>query len=309
MSILLICNNKDPKPWAATLQKALPTERIEIYPEVSDRNSVEFILCWKAGKGVFDQFPNLKAVQSLGASVSHILDHQVLAPEIQIARIVDERLSEDMWEFVLAVVMAHIKRLGNYQASEADKEWKPLAYRSIRDVRISFLGLGKIGAYVAKKFAQLGFEVSGWSRNEKELTGIRSFAGEVGLHQMLKETDILINLLPHTSQTEGLLNEDRLTLLPQGAYLINVGRGETLIEKDLLNLLDSDHLSGAYLDVFQVEPLASDHPFWKHPKIRISPHIASITNIESASKQIVENYRRLKAGEALLNCVSPKQGY
>ncbi|MEL6254198.1 MAG: glyoxylate/hydroxypyruvate reductase A [Bacteroidota bacterium] len=309
MSILLICNNKDPYPWASALQEELPNEQIEIYPDVTEVKEVEFILCWKASPGVFDQFPNLKAVQSLGASVSHILDHQKLAEHIQIARIVDERLSEDMWEFILAVIMAHMKKLGAYQQMEAKMNWTPLPYKSIGDIRISFLGLGKIGAYVALNFSQMGFKVSGWSRSKKELKGIKSFEGENGLDSMLMKTDILVNLLPHTNETQSLLNASKLELLPKDAFLINVGRGETLVEEDLLSLLDTGQLSGAYLDVFQKEPLPASHPFWNHPKIRVSPHIASITNIASASKQIVENFRRLKSGAALLNCVSPQQGY
>ncbi|MDW3652610.1 MAG: glyoxylate/hydroxypyruvate reductase A [Bacteroidia bacterium] len=309
MSILLICNHKDPAPWAEALQKQLPSERIEIYPEIEDASSVEFILSWKAEAGIFDQFPNLRAVQSLGASVSHILDHQDLAPQIQIARIVDERLSQDMWEYVLAVVMAHLKRLDRYQELEKEKKWHPLPYKSIRDIHISFLGLGKIGAFVADKFSHLGFKVSGWSRTKKELEGIKTFEGEKGLIQMLERSDILVNLLPHTAETQALINEAFLERLPKGAYLINAGRGETLVEEDLLKVLDKGLLSAAYLDVFQQEPLAIDHPFWQHPKIRISPHIASITNIESASQQIVQNYRRLKSGEALLHSVSPQNGY
>ena len=155
----------------------------------------------------------------------------------------------------------------------------------------------------------MGFEVRGWSTSKKEIQNVKSFAGNEALDTFLKKSDILINLLPLTKETEGILNIKTLQKLPKGAFLINVGRGEHLIEEDLIQLLDNSHLSGALLDVFREEPLPKNHAYWKHPKIIITPHVASLTNVESAAKQIIENYKRFTNNQKLKHIVSIKKGY
>ena len=205
--------------------------------------------------------------------------------------------------------MNHLKKLRQYQQQQQNKSWQQHGYGTIADTRIGVLGLGKIGALVAERFAQLGFPVSGWSASAKNIPGVTSFQGEGELARCLAQSDILINLLPLTDSTTGILNMDTLKQLPQGAYVINVGRGGHLVDEDLLSLLDSVHLGGALLDVFHQEPLPNDHPFWTHPKVSITPHIASQTNKDTAMAQIIENYQRLQSGEPLLHQVQVHKGY
>lgn len=309
MSIVLICNDKDPKPWAAGLRAAFPQTLVEIYPEVENKNTVRFALCWKPQPGELDHFPHLQVIQSLGAGVEHILQTHTLSPGQRLCRIVDPGLASDMWEFLLATVMVQLKRLRQYWQQQQDCAWRPLSYRTISEVRIGILGLGEIGSLVAQRFAQLGFAVSGWSASAKSIPGVKSFVGKEALSDCLAETDILINILPLTPQTTRLLNRSNLQQLPKGAYFINVGRGGHLVDVDLLALLQAEHLSGALLDVFHQEPLPEDHPFWTHPAIALTPHIASLTNVETAMAQIIENYRRLLSGQDLLNVVQKEKGY
>jgi glyoxylate/hydroxypyruvate reductase len=309
MSILLICNNKDPKPWAEALDEKLPAERIEIFPEVENDKSVEFIICWRPEKNIFKRFPNLKAIQSLGASVNHIFDTNRVRDNIQVSRIIDSQLSQDIFEFTLAATLNHIRRLNTYARLQEMKAWIPMPYRSIKKTTVSILGLGKIGGYVAKKFAAMGFKVQGWSTSVKKIPGVKSFTGKEGLYKLLENTEVLINILPLTKETKGILNRRTMSRLKSDAYIINAGRGEHIVEKSLLEQIKRTHISGALLDVFYEEPLPIEHPFWNHSEIRITPHIAALTNIKTSIGQIVENYNCLKKGKKLLNTVSVTKGY
>jgi len=309
MSILLVFENKDVRPWADILRTKLPDTCIEIYPDVKDKSMVEFAICWKAKKNVLNNFPNIKVIQSVGASIDHITNSQTLNMNQQVTRIVDENLSNDMWEFLLTAVMSQMKNVNQYLKNQESKVWKQLEYSTISNTTIAITGLGSIGGYVAQKFAQLGFKVKGWSYSKKQIANVESFVGKEGLKSCLNQSDFLINLLPFTENTSNLLNKNTLGYLPQHAFLINVGRGESLVESDLIELIDSSNLSGALLDVFRKEPLPEEHPFWNHPKIQITPHVASLTNVNSATNLIIENYRRFQNNEELLHSVSIKKGY
>lgn len=309
MSIAICFNNKDPKPWAKALQEKLKNVEVEIYPNIKDYNKITFALCWKADEDLLKKFPNLKVIQSVGASVDHVLNHQTLSKDVIISRIVDDKLSSDMFEYILAGIMSHLKTFDKYDQYTKDQNWQPIPYKSIQDVTIGILGIGQIGSYGATRLVSLGFKVKGWSRSAKEIKDVFCHHDEKGLLNVLQSTDILINILPFTEQTKDILNVDNLKQLNQNAYLINVGRGEHLVENDLLTLLENNHLSGALLDVFRTEPLPKSHAFWKHEKIKITPHIAAITNIASASEVVVANYLNLQKGKELLNVVSVKKGY
>jgi glyoxylate/hydroxypyruvate reductase len=309
MSIVLIFNNKDPKPWEQSLREKLPEIAIHVYPNITNADWVDFAICWKPEPYVLQQFKNLRVIQSIGAGVDHITRTQVLQPEQILTRIVDDNLTNDMWEFLLAAVLSNIKKLPLYAQQQNAKNWQPTPYRSIKNTTVSILGLGQIGACVAAQFAALGFVVKGWSQSDKHIHNVQCFAGESGFNACLKDANFLINLLPLTQATEGILNRNTLKKAKNGAFLINVGRGEHLMEDDLIELLDKKHLSGALLDVFRKEPLPREHAFWTHPKIQITPHIASLTDFESATTQIAQNYRNFKSGKVIENIVSLEKGY
>jgi len=309
MSILLIFENKNVEPWEKALKEKLPNTTIEVYPNIKDKDTVDFVICWKPIKNVFEQFPNIKIIQSVGAAVEHITSTQTINNNSTITRIVDERLSNDMWEFLLAIVLSELKNTRTYLKQQAQNAWKQQDYRTINDMTISILGLGKIGGYVAEKFAQIGFKVKGWSNSKKQISKVKSYDGENEFDSFLNNSNFLINLLPLTDQTKGILNKKTFRKLPKDSFLINVGRGEHLVEDDLINSLDDSKLSGAFLDVFLNEPLPKQHPFWKHAKIQITPHVASLTNVATSIEQITENYNRFLKKEKLLNVVSLKKGY
>ncbi len=309
MSIVIIFNNKAPEIWKETLEQKLKGVTVEIYPTVESQEEVEFILCWKPDKGVLSQFPNAKVIQSVGASVEHITNTQKLNHETVVTRIVDENLSRDMFEFLLSSILFKMKNFDYYSNQKQHQNWSPTDYKTVKETTISILGLGKIGSFVAEELSKVGFNVKGWSNSIKNILGVESFHGEKELNQSIADADYLINLLPLTTQTENVLSKRLMSSLKKGAYMINVGRGEHLVEEDLIELLDSNHLSGALLDVFRKEPLPKTHPFWKHPSITITPHVASLTNVNSAINIVAENYNRFKNNQELLNVVSLKKGY
>lgn len=310
MSIAIITNSKKKSElWETALNKRLPNTQIAIYPNNKAIKNAPFILCWKPEQDQFRAFPNLKVIQSLGAGVDHIFDTNPIPKGAKVVRLIDERLTVDMWEFTLAATMNYIKDFRLYAQQEQEKNWTPHQYKTIPETTVSIMGLGQIGGYVAAQFAKLGFKTQGWSNSKKRIRKVKTYAGQAELPKLLAKTDVLINILPLTPQTTGILNKENLQLLKKGAYIINVGRGGHLVENDLPNLIDSEQLSGATLDVFAQEPLPQNHPFWTHPKITVTPHIASLTNIESAINQVVENYQRMEKGEALLNEVSADKGY
>lgn len=309
MSILIIFENKNPQPWKKILKEKLPNTTVEIYPDVKDKSDIDFAICWKPKNNVFAQFPNLKVAQSVGAAIDHITNSQTIDDHITVTRIIDKQLSSDMWEFLISIVISQIKNIPLYAEQQKSKTWRQHEYLSIHGTTISILGLGKIGGFVAENFAKMGFKVNGWSNSKKEITNVKSYTGKEELDIFLSQSNFLINLLPLTNETENIINKNMLKKLPKGSFFINVGRGEHLIEKDLLELLDNSHLSGALLDVFREEPLPNNHPFWQHPKIQITPHIASTTNVENAISQIVNNYERFTKNKELLNIVSLNKGY
>jgi len=309
MSALIIIEHPIEEKWRAAIQKELPEELVEVYPNVKDPAAVDFIITFKPRKAALQEFPNIKVIQSLGAGVNNIIETNALTEDMTLARIVDPFLAEDMWEFTLAVVLSEIKNLPKYQKQQAQSLWKPSYYKRFRDTTIGILGLGKIGTCVAANFAALGFPVKGWSNSKKEIKGVESYVGMEELPNALNNVNFLINILPLTNATEKILTSSNLEHLPKGAFVINVGRGPHNDEAAIIHLLDTEHLAGVHLDVFNQEPLPTDHPFWKHPKIKITPHVASLTNRSSAAILIADNYRRFKAGQKLANIVSLERGY
>jgi glyoxylate/hydroxypyruvate reductase len=309
MSIAIIFNQKDPKYWAETLQALLPETLIEIYPNIKDKDTVDFVLCWKPNQDVLAEFPNIKVMQSVGAAVDHIINTQNIHNDQTVCRIVDEALSNDMFEFLLTIVLTQLKNIPLYIKQKEQKLWEPKAYKNIKDLTISIMGLGNIGAEVAEKMASIGFKVKGWSASKKDIKRVYSFVGDSELANFLNGTDVLINILPVTQQTMGIINKKLLMQINKGGFFINVGRGNHVIETDLVEMLNSDQLSGALLDVFDIEPLPINHLFWGHPKIQITPHIASVTHIQSAALLVVENYKNHLKGFPVKHIASLKKGY
>ncbi|WP_299707911.1 glyoxylate/hydroxypyruvate reductase A [uncultured Pontibacter sp.] len=309
MSITIFSQGRNTGRWADALRERRPGLEVRTYPETVPADEVEFALAWNHPLGAFKDFPNLKCIASTGAGVDHILRDPELPEGVQITRIVDEDLTQDMGMFVTALVLNHVRCLHGYKDAQREHAWKQHRYLRTADVVIGVMGMGVLGSHTAKQLSNLGFKVHGWSRSTKLLEGIGTYAGPEELEAFLSKSDILICLLPLTKKTSGVLNKELFSKLPKGAHVINVARGEHLVDEDLIEMLDNGHLSGASLDVFREEPLPAEHPFWEHPQINVTPHIASITNPASAVSQILENYDRMRHGEPLINVVSQTKGY
>lgn len=308
MSILLI-SDRNTDSWITAIKNEDKDIKVEVYPDIQDKNEIEYALVWNHPPGVFNEFPNIKVIASMGAGVDHIVRDPELPEDAKITRIVDEQLATDMAEFVLARCMDHLRNLSLHQQFAQKEEWKPKSYKRIADVQVGIMGMGNLGTTVGKKLADAGFEVRGWANSQKDLEEINTFAGQEELDDFLSKSDVLVCLLPLTSETEDILNSDLFSKLPKGAFLINAARGNHLVEEDLLEAIEKEQLSGAALDVFRKEPLPEGHPFWKHPKIQVTPHNASVSKPSAAVPQVLENYRRMKAGEDLLNVVDREKGY
>ncbi len=310
MALLLICPTKAPQPWLQAMASVDPEIEVRVWPDVGDPADIAFILLWNHPPRVLEQFPNLKAVSSLGAGIDHINNDPSLPSHLPVARIVDPSLVRSMSEYVATAAMLHFRDFPAYKSLQTDKNWKPLPTRNIRDYTAGIMGMGELGYDAAKKLHGLGFPVVGWSRQRKSYPELTcSYAGKTELGDFLHTSRILICLLPLTPATRHILDYQLFTRLPQQAFVINVARGAHLVEKDLLRALAEGHLSGACLDVFDTEPLPADHPFWHHPAITITPHIASLTNPVTAARQVVENYHRAINGTSLLHQVNLARGY
>lgn len=313
MAIVLIApakNNLD--YWKKKLQeearqKGLNLE-IWIGAEVPEVEKVQMAVVWKHPHESLYRFPNLKVVASMGAGVDHIMKDPSLPAHLAVTRIVDGQLAQSMSNYLLAAVLNHHKRLWEYLPLQEKKEWG-YSDEPERSVQVGILGMGALGKDIAKKLHSLGFQVAGYSQSRKALDGVRSFAGEEELKPFLQLVNVLICLLPLTKETQNFLNIRLFEKCRKGTFLINVARGEHLVDEDLLMALDKGFLCGAMLDVFRKEPLPKEHPFWERPEVVLTPHIASITKPDAAIPQLVENYRRLQAGEALQNTINRSKGY
>jgi glyoxylate/hydroxypyruvate reductase A len=254
----------------------------------------------------FTPYSRCKAVLNLWAGVENIIGNPTLTQPL--ARMVDHGLTRGMVEWVTGHVLRHHLGMDAHIHGQ-DGVWRsdipPLAEQR----RVTILGLGELGAACAEALAYLGFDVTGWSRSPKDLPGIRCLHGESGLRKALSTAQMLVLLLPKTPETENVLNAQRIALMPQGAVVINPGRGPLIDDQAMLKALDSGHIAHATLDVFRVEPLPPAHPYWAHPSVTVTPHIASETRDDTASQVIAENIRRGEAGEPLLHLVDPQLGY
>lgn len=306
---ILIISDRDPKAWLSALKSKDSQVELRVFPEDGNRDEIEYALVWNHPKGILSNYPNLKVVASMGAGVDHIFKDPELPEHVKVTRIIDTQLASDMAEFVLALIMDHLRNLYYHKSMEQEQLWKPKTYSRISEVGVGIMGMGHLGNTVAKNLASMGFKVKGWARTKKNRENLPTFIGDEQRNSFLAASNILVCLLPLTEATENILNAELFSNLPKHAFLINVARGKHLVEEDLLEYLDNGHLSGAALDVFRKEPLPTEHPFWEHPQIQITPHIASVTKPTAVVEQVLGNYWRMKNKEPLKNEVEAKQGY
>jgi glyoxylate/hydroxypyruvate reductase len=295
--------------WKPQLVRLMPELEVRTWPEIGDPADIDYALVWRPEPGFLASLPNLKLILSLGAGVDHILCDSHLPSGVPIVRLVDPYLTDAMSEYVVLQVLRLHRRDLDYRAQQESGIWLELDQKNAAERTVGILGFGEIGQDAGRKLATLGFSVSGWARRERTVTGFAAFVGAAGLPRLLAQSEILVCLLPLTTATQGILCARTFALLPRGAALVNAGRGGHLVEEDLIPALDSGQLSAAALDVFREEPLPPGHPFWHHPRILVTPHIAGITNPLTAAPIILDNIRRFEAGRPLLHQVDPARGY
>lgn len=304
--LLLDSETKDLTPWLRAFEEQLPGE-VCTWNELKDPSNVEMAVVWGHRKDLFSHLPNLKVVASLGAGVDHIVSDPLLPKDVQVSKVISEHLSGPMSNFCIGAVMYFHRQFDKYWQDKKNKVWDQQFDPEV-PVRIGILGLGSLGSDLARKLRFLGFEVHGLSRSKRTIEGIHTYSFDQ-MDDFLGNINMLICMLPATSDTKEILSKDLFDKMPNGSFLINVGRGHQQNDSDIIAALDSGKLAGAFLDVFPVEPPPKDNPMWDHPKVFITPHIAVVTKLEAAVPQIVENYKRMKSGKPLLNLIDREKGY
>jgi glyoxylate/hydroxypyruvate reductase A len=264
---------------------------------------------WKPPRGFLAQFPNLKAILALGAGVDPIPTDPSLPKGVPLLRLVDVGFPARMAEYAMYAVLHFQRRMGDIEALQRQARWNQLDPFFIRDFPVGVMGLGVIGTVVAQRLAAAGYVVAGWARSPKQLDGVEVFAGSETFKEFLSRSRVVINALPLTPQTENVLDAAAFAAMPKGGCVVNIGRGAHLVDRDLIAALDSGQLDGAMLDVFREEPLPSSHPFWRHPKIVVTPHVAAPTIASEVQAQVIENIRRLERGDPPIGLVDIARGY
>jgi glyoxylate/hydroxypyruvate reductase len=308
MSIVIVAPGRDTGKWQEILKNNAPEIKFCVWPDCDDKVEITCAIAWNHPPGVMAEFPNLKLISSMGAGVDHIMRDASIAPDIRITRIVDDALTISMTNYVIMAVLNYHKQIFKYLNDKQEKAWDQQINPEI-DLRPGVMGMGVLGQDVAMKLQQLGFRVFGYSNSRKFIKNITSYAGEEELNDFLSQINILICMLPLTSDTRGILNYELFRKMNKGSYLINVARGSHLVEEDLLKAIEEGYIEHAFLDVFNKEPLPKEHPFWSHNKIMITPHIASVTNPYAAVPQVIANYKRMMEGSALSNEIDRDKEY
>lgn len=298
----------DPKAWRATLQAALPDLDFIVGPQCDRPESVDVALVWTPPPQGLRVFPKLRAVLSLGAGVDQLRLAE-LDMHIPVARLIDPTLTQRMVEYCQTAVFYFHRHLHLHARDQAACAWTFIPPVSASARQVLVLGLGELGSAVAGALAQQGFQVVGWSRSPKQIAGVDCRHGDAALAPALGGCDVVINLLPLTPQTTGLLNRDFFARLRPRTCLVQVGRGGHLVEADLLAALEQGQLAGAFIDVFAVEPLPADHPFWGHPDLRLTPHVASLSDPVQSAATVIANIRRAMQGEPLQHAIDRAAGY
>ncbi len=296
--------------YQALFSDLLPEEDIRIWPDsIGDPADIEYAVVGVPEPGVLADLPNLQAVLSLWAGIDSLLTDETFPRDVPLARMVDPLLAADMSHFAIYWTLHFHRGLHRYADLQREGTWKQIPYPEAKDRRVGVMGLGTLGEDAARKISALGFDVAGWNSSERHIEGVETFIGEDRLWPFLARTDILIVLLPLTGRTRGIINAETLLALPDGAFLVSLARGAHIVEKDLLAALNSGRLGGAALDVFTAEPLPEGHPFWSHPRIAVTPHVASTTTPRTAAAEVAIDIRRLRAGRMPRHLVDMSRGY
>jgi glyoxylate/hydroxypyruvate reductase A len=310
VKVVVSANNKEnTETWRQRFAGANSHLEFIAWEEGQPAHDARYAIVWKPVGGLFSQERALKAVFNLGAGVDSLMQLPELPASVPIVRLEDAGMGRQMVEYVLHGLVHVTRRFDRYAAQQQEARWEPLPAIRYDEWPVGVMGLGAIGRQVAQAVAQAGYPVAGWSRRPHALAGVSTFSGRETLPDFLGRSRVLVNVLPLTPETENILNSRTLAMLRSGGYLINVARGAHVVDADLLQLIDAGHLEGALLDVFRNEPLPAGHPYWSHPSVRITPHIAAITLEQDTVTQIMAKIERLERNEPITGIVERSSGY
>jgi glyoxylate/hydroxypyruvate reductase A len=306
MNISICFSDISPEPWVVSLKKALPDATVVIWK--SGAPLADYAIVWNPPQQFIDEQSDLTALFNIGAGVDNLLQLN-LSSGLKVVRLEDAGMSLEMSEYVCHAVIRYFREFKQHETNKQLSKWSYRKTKDRNDFTVGVMGLGMLGMQVIKTLQMFQYPINGYSRNLKEIEGVHCFSGEHGLTEFLNNTRVLVNLLPLTTETENIMNYDTLSKLQEGGYVINVARGKHLVDDDLLKLIDAGHLAGATLDVFRAEPLTSDHPFWQHPKITITPHTAARTQREESITQIARKIQSLQQGNSITGVIDLQRGY
>ncbi|MFN4282556.1 MAG: 2-hydroxyacid dehydrogenase [Alphaproteobacteria bacterium] len=310
MAILFYSQSDSQPDWTSAIAQVMPGEELRVWPNVGAKDEIEFAIVWKPPPGLLASLPNLKGILSLGAGIDHLVSDPDLPRHLPLTRLIDPLLTAQMSEYVVMNVLRHHRLMPDYARQQADGLWRPLLPPPLAaERRVGIMGLGVLGRDALAKLAPFGFPLRGWARTAHAIAGVECFHGADGLSAFLQGSDILVCLLPLSAETRGILDAERLALLPRGASLVNAARGAHVVAADLIAALDLGQLSGATLDVFDPEPLPTGHPLWRHPRVTITPHAAGWTIPASAAGVMAAAIAAIRSGRKPAGLVDLSVGY
>lgn len=310
MTLLFSTSTFDAEEWLTALRRHLPDVEVRTWPDSpGDPADVEYVLIQSVGRFDYGIYPNLRIIFTMGAGADYILSKPELPAGVPIVRMISASIVDHMSHYVQYAVLHFHRGFHRFRANQAAHVWEPVRGPANATRRVGVMGLGALGAPVARTLAGMGFPTAGWAVDPPAVDGVETFDGAGALDAFLARTDILVCLLPLTPETRDILDARAFARLPEGAVVINVARGQHLVEEDLLAALDSGHLAGAVLDVFRKEPPPPESPLWDHPQVVMTPHSAGFNDAEAAAAHVAENIRRLHAGEPLHPVVDRTAGY
>ena len=308
MTILYKSSAERGRVWKALFEEQAPDVAFQTWPDLGDPADVRYLAVWEPSAELLGQLPNLEVLFSVGAGIDQF-DLSQIPDHVAVVRMIEPGLTEGMAHYVVMAALALHRNLIDYVDAQRERRWDPIDIVPAAERRIGIMGLGTLANAAIAALRPFGFPLAGWSRSAHSIEGVECYSGAQGLEPFLSRSDILICLLPLTSETHGILSESVFSQLPRGAGLINVGRGGHLVERDLLKALEQGQISGAVLDVLKEEPPAAAHPFWNHPRILLTPHMASNTSAESGGRALLANIRRHQKGEPMTGLIRRELGY
>jgi len=310
MRILLYRADGNTAPWIKDFADFLPEAEVVVWREGADLPACDYAVLWTPPQAMLADLARVKAIFLTGAGADAIMKYShAIPPHIPIVRLNDAGMGIQMAEYVTHAVLRYFRRLDEYEAQARSGAWLQLEARDKADFSVGVMGVGALGSHVIEALKPFGFPLRAWSRSPKSLAGVEAFHGDAGLDGFLGSSRVVVCMLPLTEETTHILSRANMMKMPQGAYIINVGRGAHISEPDLLSLIKSGQIAGATLDVFRNEPLPAQHPFWQEPRITITPHISALTLRRESVEQMVGKMRQHARGEEVADVINRTKGY